>query len=99
MTRDITQETQSQEGREVSEKQLKSFVERLERLEEEKAEIADGFKEVLLEAKSAGFEPKILRLILKRRKINYTPPKERRWYVFILKERRMRINPLPHPIP
>ena len=31
--------------------------------------------------------------------INYTPPKERRWYVFILKERRMRINPLPHPIP
>ena len=69
MTRDITQETQSQEGREVSEKQLKSLVERLERLEEEKAEIADGFKEVLLEAKSAGFEPKILRLILRRRKM------------------------------
>ena len=64
MTRDITQE-----GREVSEKQLKSLVERLERLEEEKAEIADGFKDVLLEAKSAGFNPKILRLILKRRKM------------------------------
>ena len=64
MTRDITQE-----GREVSEKQLKSLVERLERLEEEKAEIADGFKDVLLEAKSAGFEPKILRLILRRRKM------------------------------
>ena len=64
MTRDITQE-----GREVSEKQLKSLVERLERLEEEKAEIADGFKEVLLEAKSAGFDPKILRLILRRRKM------------------------------
>ena len=64
MTRDITQE-----GREVSEKQLKSLVERLERLEEEKAEIADGFKDVLLEAKSAGFNPKILRLILRRRKM------------------------------
>ena len=64
MTRDITQE-----GREVSEKQLKSLVERLERLEEEKAEIADGFKDVLLEAKSAGFDPKILRLILRRRKM------------------------------
>ena len=64
MTRDITQE-----GRAVSEQQLKSLVERLERLEEEKAEIADGFKEVLLEAKSAGFDPKILRLILRRRKM------------------------------
>ena len=64
MSRDITQE-----GRAVSEQQLKSLVERLERLEEEKAEIADGFKDVLLEAKSAGFEPKILRLILKRRKM------------------------------
>ena len=64
MTRDITQE-----GREVSEKQLKSLVERLERLEEEKAEIADGFKDVLLEAKSAGLDPKILRLIFKRRKM------------------------------
>ena len=64
MTRDITQE-----GRDVSEKQLKSFVERLERLEEEKADLATGFKEVLLEAKSSGFEPKILRLILRRRKM------------------------------
>ena len=44
MTRDITQE-----GRDLSEKQLKSFVERLERLEEEKADLATGFKEVLLD--------------------------------------------------
>ena len=64
MTRNITEE-----GRAVSEQQLKSLVERLERLEEEKAELSTGFKEVLLEAKSASFEPKILRLILKRRKM------------------------------
>lgn len=55
MSRDITQE-----GRAVSEQQLKSLVERLERLEEEKMALATDFKEVLLEAKSAGFEPKIL---------------------------------------
>ena len=64
MSRDITQE-----GRAVSEQQLKSLVERLERLEEERAELSTGFKEVLGEAKSAGFDPKILRLILKRRKM------------------------------
>ena len=47
---------------------LRSFVERLERLAEEKKAIADDMKEVMAEAKGTGFEPKIIRLILKIRK-------------------------------
>jgi uncharacterized protein (UPF0335 family) len=47
---------------------LRSFVERVERLEEEKKEINDQKKDVLSEAKSAGFEPKIIRKIVSMRK-------------------------------
>lgn len=48
--------------------QLKAFVERLEKLEEEKAALAEDFKGVLLEAKSSGFDPKIIKKILALRK-------------------------------
>jgi len=48
---------------------LKSFVERIERLEEEKASIASDVKEVYAEVKSQGFDTKIVRkLIALRRK-------------------------------
>ena len=58
-----------QEGARISEKQLKSFIERLEHVAEEKVAIDTDFKEVLMEAKHAGFDPKILRLLLKLRKM------------------------------
>lgn len=48
--------------------QLKSLVERIERLEEEKASIADDIKEVYAEAKSHGFDTKILRKVIALRK-------------------------------
>jgi uncharacterized protein (UPF0335 family) len=48
--------------------QLKSFVERVEKLEEEKKTIADDIKDVFAEAKGTGFCPKALRAILKMRK-------------------------------
>lgn len=41
--------------------QLKSIVERIERLEQEKSEIAEQIKEVFAEAKGNGFDTKILR--------------------------------------
>jgi uncharacterized protein (UPF0335 family) len=47
---------------------LKSFVERIERLEEEKASIAGDVKEVYAEAKSQGFDTKILRKVVAIRK-------------------------------
>lgn len=49
--------------------QLQSFIERIERLEEEKKGIAEDTKEVFAEAKANGFDPKIMRQVLKIRKM------------------------------
>ena len=48
--------------------QLKSVVERIERLEEEKKEVAEQIKEVYAEAKANGFDGKTLRKIVALRK-------------------------------
>ncbi|CAN7539770.1 DUF2312 domain-containing protein [Phenylobacterium sp. LjRoot225] len=48
--------------------QLKSIIERVERLEQEKTEIAEQIKEVFAEAKGNGFDVKILRKIVRIRK-------------------------------
>lgn len=48
--------------------QLKSIVERIERLEEERKEIADQVKEVYAEAKANGFDTKTLRKVVSLRK-------------------------------
>lgn len=48
--------------------QLKSFVSRIERLEEEKKAIADDIKDVFAEAKANGFDVSALKEILKIRK-------------------------------
>ena len=48
--------------------QLKSVVERIERLEEEKKAIADDIKEVYAEAKANGFDTKVLRTVIRLRK-------------------------------
>ncbi len=47
---------------------LRQTVERVERLEEEKKEISEQIKEVFAEAKSMGFDVKILKDIIKERK-------------------------------
>jgi uncharacterized protein (UPF0335 family) len=51
----------------ISGAQLKSFI---ERLEEEKRALGENVKEVYAEAKGTGFEPKIMRQILKIRKMD-----------------------------
>src|SRR5258708_2922387 len=48
--------------------QLKSIIERVERLEQEKAEVAEQIKEVFAEAKGNGFDAKILRKVVRLRK-------------------------------
>lgn len=48
--------------------QLKGFVERIENLEEEKHEIAADIKEIYAEAKSFGFDTKVLRKVISIRK-------------------------------
>lgn len=47
---------------------LRSFVERIERLEEEKKGIQDDIAEIYKEAKGTGFEPRIIRQIVRLRK-------------------------------
>lgn len=50
--------------------QLRAFVERIERLEEEKANLANDIKEVFAESKSAGYDNKILRQVIRMRKMD-----------------------------
>ena len=47
--------------------QLSQFIERIERLEEEKRALTADIKDVYSEAKSTGFEPKIMRQIVRMR--------------------------------
>ena len=49
--------------------QLKAIIERIERLEEEKKGIGDDIKDVYLEAKATGYDPKIMRQIIRLRKM------------------------------
>ncbi len=51
-----------------AEGQLKSIVERIERLEEEKRTIAVDIKEVYAEAKGNGYDVKVLRKVISLRK-------------------------------
>ena len=49
--------------------QLKSIVERIERLEEEKKALADDIRDIFAEAKGNGFDVKILRQVIRMRKM------------------------------
>jgi uncharacterized protein (UPF0335 family) len=50
--------------------QLRSIIERIERLEEDKAAIGGDIKEVYAEAKASGFDTKILRAVIRLRKLS-----------------------------
>lgn len=63
MADDITETSQT-----VAAGQLRSLIERIERLEEDKKAIADDIKEVFAEAKGNGFDVKALRQLLRLRK-------------------------------
>ncbi len=54
----------------VSAAQLKSFIERVERLEEEKKGMAEDIKEVFGEAKSQGYDVKTMRAVIKLRALD-----------------------------
>ena len=51
----------------VAREQLRSIVERIERLHEEKKAISDDIRDIYVEAKSNGFDTKVLRHIVKLR--------------------------------
>ncbi len=48
---------------------LRLLIERIERLEEEKKGIADDIRDVYAEAKAVGYDPKIMRQIVRLRKM------------------------------
>lgn len=50
--------------------QLKSIIERVERLEEERRELGADVREIYAEAKGNGYDPKIIRTIIRLRKMN-----------------------------
>ncbi len=54
----------------VAQDQLRSFIERIERMEEEKDAITIDIKEIYAEAKGNGFDTAILRQIVKIRKMD-----------------------------
>lgn len=47
---------------------LRSIIERIERLEEERRALGDDIKDILAEGKSAGFDVKVIRQVLRIRK-------------------------------
>lgn len=54
----------------VTADQLRSFIERIERLEEEKKALGEDIKEVYAEAKSEGFDTAIMRQVIKIRRMD-----------------------------
>ncbi len=54
----------------VAGQRLKSFIERIENLEEEKAALMEDIKEVYAEAKGVGFDAKTMRKIVSLRKMD-----------------------------
>lgn len=54
---------------EIAKERLKSLIERIERLEEEKKAIQSDIRDIFAESKSAGFDTKIMRQIIKLRKM------------------------------
>jgi uncharacterized protein (UPF0335 family) len=60
----------------VAADRLRSFIERIERLEEEKAAMAADIKEIYSEAKGTGFDIKVIRMIVRLRKMDQSDRQE-----------------------
>lgn len=60
---------------------LLSIIERVERLEEEKKGISDDIRDIFAEAKSAGFDAKAIRAVIKLRKMNAADRDEQEYLV------------------
>ena len=61
--------TVSEEQLKAADDRLRLLIERIERLEEEKKALTDDIKDVYLEGKAVGYDPKIMRKIIALRKM------------------------------
>ncbi len=72
MARDVTLEGEKTEDSaqwgNVSAERLRSLIERIERLEEERKALGSDIKDIFAEAKSAGFDVKVMRQLIRIRK-------------------------------
>tara|TARA_B100002052_G_scaffold213659_1_gene195580 strand:+ start:331 stop:576 length:246 start_codon:yes stop_codon:yes gene_type:complete len=60
----------------VAADRLRTIIERIERLEEEKKALSDDMREVFSEAKGAGFDVKVIRQVVRLRKMDATDRSE-----------------------
>ena len=58
-----------QQNEATADERLRLLIERIERLEEEKKGVSDDIKDVYLEAKSAGFDVKAMKAVVRLRKL------------------------------
>lgn len=65
---------------------LKSFIERVEHLTEEKETLAQDIREVFAEAKSTGFDVKTMRVIIRLRKIDRQARQEQEHLIELYKQ-------------
>ena len=70
----------------IAAERLRSFVERIERLEEEKAALAADIREVYAEAKSTGFDVKTMRAIIRLRKMDRNDREEQEHLLDLYKQ-------------
>ena len=62
----------------VAADRLRSFIERIERLEEEKAALAADIREIYSEAKGNGFDAKVIRMIVRLKKMDQSDRQEQK---------------------
>lgn len=60
----------------IESERLRTIIERIERLEEEKSVLSQDIKEIYSEAKAAGFNIRILRQVIGLRKMDYSDRQE-----------------------
>ena len=76
----------SKDKQTVTGKLLQSFVERIERVEEEKANAVEDIKEIFVEVKAAGFDVKTTRKIVKLRAMDAEKRREEEELLAVYKE-------------
>lgn len=64
---------------------LRSYIERIERLEEEKKGLADDIKEIFAEAKGTGFDIKAMRAVMRLRKMDKADYQEQEYMIDLYK--------------
>lgn len=65
----------------IDAQRLRSLIERIERLEEEKKGIQSDIRDIFAEAKSAGFDVKAMRTVLKLRKMDAADRDEQEFWI------------------